>query len=211
MISRIHLSTILLLAALIWGILLIVLGGVVVSISWIRHLSTVTGVLLLLLSAFDIWLWHLPILQGWFVKRPDIRGTWETTIRSNWIDPSTGKGIGPIKAYMAVRQTYSSLSMRLMTNESDSELIGSEIVSFPDGTFNIAGVYRGEPKQLIRDRSPMYYGAMLLQVIGSPPTSLKGHYWTDRNTLGEIELASRKSNVYPDFETAHNAFSSGSP
>lgn len=208
MISRIHLSTILLFAALIWGILLVVISGVAVSISWIRYLSTVTGALLFLLSVFNVWLWRLPILQGWFVKRPNIHGTWHTIVHSDWIDPSTGKAIEPIECYMAIRQTYSSLSMRLMTSESASELIGSEIISFWDGTFCIAGIYRNEPKQLIRDGSPTHNGAILLQVIGRPPTGLKGHYWTDRNTSGEIELISRRSKIYHDFEMANNAFCS---
>ena len=174
MIPRIHLSTILLLAAFIWGVLLMVAGGVAVSISWLRYLSTVTGALLFLLGAFDVWLWRLPFLQGWFVRRPSIGGTWRTVVRSNWIDPSTGERIEPVEGYMAIRQTYSSLSLRLMTSESASELIGSEIVSFPDGTFRITGVYRNEPKQLIRDRSPIHNGAILLTVIGRPATALKG-------------------------------------
>ena len=205
MISRIHLSTTLLLAALIWGILLMVVSGVAVSISWLRHLSAVTGILLFLLSAFDMWLWRLPILQGWFVKRPNIHGTWQTIIYSNFVDPSTGKEIEPIKGCMAIRQTYSTLSIRLMTSESASELIGSEIVSFPDGTFRVAGIYRNEPKQLIRDRSPIHNGAILLQVIGMPVTNLKGHYWTDRNTSGEIELTNRLNKIYHDFEIAGHA------
>jgi hypothetical protein len=29
---------------------------------------------------------------------------------------------------------------------------------------------------------------VLLQIVGRPVTALKGHYWTDRNTSGEIEI-----------------------
>ena len=42
MIERLYLSTVLLVAAVIWGIFLI-LDGVAVSISWLHHLSVVTG------------------------------------------------------------------------------------------------------------------------------------------------------------------------
>jgi len=202
MISKIHLSTILLVTSLIWGILLII-SGVSVSIEWIRYFSIVTGILLLIISGFNTWLWRLPILQGWFVKRPDINGTWQTTIQSDWIDPSLGETIGPVKGYTVIRQTYSSLSLRLMTKESSSELIGSEIVAHKDDTFRVAGIYRNDPIQLIKIRSPIHNGAILLQVIGKPVTSLKGHYWTDRNTSGEIELIGRRSQIYSDFASAN--------
>ena len=148
----------------------------------------------------------MPILQGWFVKRPDIRGTWRTIIHSKWLDPSTGKIIEPIEGYMTIRQTYSSLSLRLMTKESCSELMGSEIITNKDTTFRVSGIYRNEPTQLIKDRSPIHNGAFLLQVIGNPVTSLKGHYWTDRDTSGEIELIGRRSHIYPDFESANKSY-----
>ena len=202
MISRTHLSTILLLAAIIWGILLVVVGGVAVSITWLRYLSTVTGILLFLLGTFDLWLWRFPVLQGWFVKRPNIRGTWRATLRSTWVDPSSGESIEQIEGFMVIRQTFSSLSLRLLTSESSSELIGAEINRFSDGTMRIAGIYRNEPRQLLRQRSPIHYGAILLDIEGRPPTCLRGHYWTDRNTAGEIELNSRIREILHDYETA---------
>jgi len=206
MISKTHLSTILFFAAIIWGFLLVVVSGVAVSVSWLRHISTVTGILLLLLGAFDMWLWRLPFLQGWFVKRPIIRGTWQAILRSNWVDPSTGKGIEPIDGFMVIRQTYSSLSLRLSTGESSSELIGAEVIALPDGTMRMAGVYRNEPRQLLREKSPIHNGAILLEIIGRPVTCLKGHYWTDRNTSGEIELNNRRNEIFHNYETAKKYF-----
>ena len=202
MISKTHLSTILLFAAIIWGILLVVVSGVAVSITWLRHLSTVTGILLFLLGVFDLWLWRLPILQGWFVKWPNIRGTWRATLRSTWVDPSSGEGVEQIEGFMVIRQTFSSLSLRLLTSESSSELIGAEINRFSDGTTRIVGIYRNEPRQLLRQRSPIHYGAILLNIEGKPATCLRGHYWTDRNTAGEIELNNRIREILHDYETA---------
>lgn len=206
MISRIHLSIILLLASLICGILLII-DGVAVSISWLRYLSIVTGILLLLLAAFDIWLWRLPFLQGWFVERPDISGTWRATIRSTW--PSTDKMIEPVEGYMAIRQTFSLLSLRLMTDESASELLAAEIIHSPDNTFRVAGVYRNEPKLLVRHRSPIHHGALLLQIVGAPATAFNGYYWTDRKTAGELKLTDRRKKIFYDFETAKQMFNTG--
>ena len=106
MIERLYLSTVLLVAAVIWGIFLI-LDGVAVSISWLHHLSVVTGILLILLAAFDLFLWRIRVLSSWFVKRPVLNGTWRAELRSDWRDPKTGEIIGPISAFMVVRQTFS--------------------------------------------------------------------------------------------------------
>lgn len=203
--SEIQLSAVLLVAAVVWGFLLLI-DGVAVSIAWLRPLSTVSGTLVFLLAAFDLWLWRLPILRGWFVKRPDVTGTWWGTIKSNWIDPSTGKQIGPIEGCVVIHQTFSALSMRLMTRESSSELLGAEILKNSDGVFKIAGVYRNEPRQSVRHRSPIHHGAILLQIIGTPATGLKGHYWTDRNTAGELEMIDHQKPVATDFESASRLF-----
>ena len=154
MLSRLHLSVILLLAAGIWGVMLVV-EGVAVSGTWFRPFSTVVGVLLLLLVAFDLWAWRLRFLQGWFVPRPDIRGTWRVELRTDWKDPTTGGVVAPITAYLVVRQTYSTLSLRMLTPESSSELAAAEISKAADGTYRLAAVYRNEPKLSVRDRSPI--------------------------------------------------------
>ena len=65
MIERLHLSTLLLVAAVVWGVLLL-LQGIAVEVSWVRPISIVTGILLLALAFFDLYLWKLWILQSWF-------------------------------------------------------------------------------------------------------------------------------------------------
>ena len=208
MIERVHLSVVLLAAAAIWGVLL-VLDGVVVSLSWLRHLSLVVGVILLLLSAFDLFLWRIPALHPWFVRRPNLRGTWRATLRSNWVEPSSGVTVAPIEGYMAISQTFSRLSLRLMTAESRSEMIGAEILRSEDGTYRVVGVYRNEPKLGARDKSPIHNGAVLLQVLGSPPFSLEGHYWTDRNTAGELVLTERNRKLVDDLKAASALYPGG--
>ena len=105
MLSRLHLSAILLIAAALWGGMLI-FDGVAVNGKWFRPFSTVVGVLLLLLVIFDIWAWRWRLLRGWFVPRPDLRGTWRVELRSNWKNPATKVGVGPIVAYLVIRQTF---------------------------------------------------------------------------------------------------------
>lgn len=201
MLSRLHLSAILLVAAALWGGMLL-FEGVAVNGTWFRPFSTVVGALLLLLVAFDLWAWRLRFLQGWFVPRPDLRGTWRVELQSDWKDPETDKVVGAIVAYLIVRQTFSTLSVRLLTVESTSELIAAEITKAADGTYRLAAVYRNEPKLAVRDRSPIHYGAIMLDVQGDPVTGLSGHYWTDRNSRGEIRTLARHGTIARSFNDA---------
>ena len=93
----------------------------------LKPLSTVTTIVVFATLAFDLWLWKIPLLHGWFVKRPVIDGTWKVEIRSNWKNPATGARIGPVEGYMVIRQTFSTLSLRLLTEESSSELVGDRL------------------------------------------------------------------------------------
>lgn len=206
MISRLHLTPIVFAVGLVW-LALLALDGVVVDIQWLRHGATVVPVLLVALGAFDNWLWKARWLNGWFAKRPVLCGTWEVSLQTEWVNPKTGVRPGPITCYMAVRQTFSFLSMRLMTPESVSWLIAHNIVRSNDGIFQVAGVYMNEPDISLRgERSEIHYGALLLDVQGQPPRSLSGHYWTDRETRGTMVFARRMAKVCATFEEAQREF-----
>jgi hypothetical protein len=205
MLSRLHLSALLLLASGIWGLMLIV-EGVVISGTWFRPFSTVVGVLLFFLVVFDLWAWRLRFLQGWFVPRPDIRGTWRIELKSNWTDRAPNSAPKTICAYLIVRQTYSTLSLRMITLESTSELVSAEITRAGDGLYKVAGVYRNEPKLSVRDRSPIHYGAIVLDIHGDPVKSLVGHYWTDRDTRGELISVSHHPAMASSVDVAQSLF-----
>ena len=210
MIAKIHIQVIVFFAAAIWGALLL-LQGVAVDIWWFRYYSIVTGILVFLLTSFDFFLWRVPFLQGWLVKRPDLRGTWRAEFRSNWIDPSTGQGIPARVAYIAIRQTFSTLTFRLMTSESTSELLNAQLVPSMDGSYRLLGIYRNEPRHSVRGQSAIHNGALLLDVSSAPVTRMTGHYWTDRNTAGEIELRGHVEQCHSDYESAREALGDTTP
>jgi hypothetical protein len=58
------------------------------------------------IPAFDLWLWKVPFLHGWFVKRRVIDGIWRVEIRSNWTNPTTGARIPPVEGYMIVARPF---------------------------------------------------------------------------------------------------------
>jgi hypothetical protein len=187
-------------AVAVWAIVLLVTGQQLSS-NLLRPVSTVTSVVVLLSIAFELWLWKLPFLHGWLVKRPVLAGTWRAELRSNWKDAS-GAAVPPVEGYVVIRQTFLSLSLRLLTKESSSHLVGTEIVCSVDGLYCVSGVYRNEPRYQDRGHSQIHYGAVWLQVIDTPVQMLEGHYWTDRNTAGEMRLIARQREQFQDFKSA---------
>ena len=192
-------------AVAVWAIILLVTGQQLTS-DLLRPLSTVTSVVVLLAIAFELWLWKLPFLHGWMVKRPVIEGTWRAELRSNWKDPATGAVIPPVEGYVVIRQSLLNLSLRLLTKESSSRLVGTEIVCSVDGLYCVSGVYRNEPRFQDRSHSQIHYGAVWLQVIDTPVQMLEGHYWTDRNTAGEMKLTDRRKQKFQDFNSAQSYY-----
>ncbi len=200
--TRQHIGALLGLAVLVWAVLLWV-RGIPLTPEYLWPYGTVLSVLAIAAAIFERWGWAWWVFQGWLVKRPDLRGSWRVELQSDWIDPDTGQGIGPITCYMAVRQSLMTLSMRLMTAESSSWLIAHKIVEENDGVFFVTGVYTNEPKLELRgDRSEIHYGALRLAVQGKPPASLEGNYWTDRNTRGTMRLSDNRSEVFSTYDEA---------
>lgn len=180
------------------------------SLSFVKPFGIVVGVISIVVVLFNKYAWAWPLFRGWYVNRPDLRGTWQVEIRSSWVDPNTGNAVAPIVAYAVVRQTLASLSLRLMTPESRSKLIAHSIEQDEDGLFRLAGIYRNEPRiELQGVRSEIHHGAFSLEVHGQPVDSLEGHYWTDRETKGAMKLHKRQSKFYETYEQANQAFGAG--
>lgn len=166
----------------------LVLAGEPLSWNWVKSFGGAVSATVSAMALFDRWAWKLRLLQGWFVKRPVLIGDWTFAIESLWIDPETRRQRDPIEARVAIRQTYSRLHLRLETPESAGDFVASNIVAKEDGTYQVAGVFRNQPRIAVQDRSRTHLGALVLEAIGDPalPGELKGHYWTDRGTSGEI-------------------------
>jgi hypothetical protein len=123
-------------------------------------------------------------------------------LRSDWKDPITNEVLAPLPAYLVVRQTFSTLSLRMLTPESSSKVVTAEIIKEADGSYRLAAVYRNEPKVSVRDRSPIHYGALVLDIQGDPVKGLVGCYWTDRKTRGELRSLARHVTFASSFNEA---------
>lgn len=175
--------------------------GWVIPASFFSPLSAVVSVLALFLLVFDKWVWAWPLVRV-IAKRPDLRGTWKAELRSNWLDPDTKLPGKAIEAYIVVRQTASSVYVRLMTQESHSTSVAASLLPEADGAYLLSSIYRNEPRLSKRGDSPIHHGGLVLRLSGAPVQRMSGHYWTDRKSDGEIDLKHLSRKAADDFEAA---------
>ncbi len=208
--ERLHITVFVILAALLWVVVLLCQGT---SVTWAhgRPFSIVVSSLVALGILFEFLLWRQPWLHGWFVKRPNLRGTWRVELQSSYVRPETHEQVPIIVCYMGVKQTLSKLQMHLMTPESESWFIASHIRPSPNGAgYQVLGVYTNEPNVHLRDEriSEMHQGAIIIETHGPGrrPNALSAKYWTDRKTTGTMDFTTRVEDVYTRFADAQRGF-----
>lgn len=201
--SRGRIQAVIVTTVAVW-VALLFLQGVDLRLSYLRPYSLVVSIVLLAFYAFDRWLWQvqpIPRLLG----RPVLAGTWKGELRSDWKGEPPGEVIQPILAFLAIRQTYDSLTIRLLTAESFSRSQTAELQRSADGVPEVITTYQNIPELLLRERSPVHFGAMRLEVHGQPGSRLEGYYWTDRDTKGQVVFTGHVSTIYSDFDSARTA------
>lgn len=212
-IERLHITVFVVVAAIVWLAVLLCQG---VPVIWAHAqpfsivVSTLVGLALLL----EFVLWRQRWLPRWFVKRPDLRGTWRVELQSTYVRPETGERVPMIVCYMGVKQTLSTLQMHLMTPESESWFIAEHVRPSPNGGgYQIIGVYTNEPNVHLRDEriSEMHQGAIMIETHGPElrPTTMTAKYWTDRKTTGTMEFTARTDELCSRLADAERVFSSG--
>lgn len=201
MLDRFSVSVLLVIATIVWGTTLWVLG---IDLSW-NHIKPYTFTLTVL--TFCVWVFDKHLWKIWpislFNKRPNLNGTWQVTLQSSYVDSKTSKTVPEIKGFAAIRQTFSSISLRLMTEQADSFLVFGALKIQDDGVAYLYGVYQSDPSILLRSNvSEIHYGSFKYKILGDPPHELNGHYWTDRKTSGSITLFNRRKKIFDSFSQA---------
>lgn len=209
-IERLQITVFVAITAVLWfGILYC--QGVPVGWDYAKPFSIVIGILVGLALLLEFIAWRHPKLHGWFVPRPDLRGTWRVELRSSYVRPETHEPVPMIVCYMGVKQTLSKLQMQLMTAESKSSFIADHVRQNPSGSgYQVIGVYTNEPNVHLRDAriSEMHQGAIIIETHGPEhrPTHLDAKYWTDRKTTGTMEFTDRIDELCTKFADAERAF-----
>jgi hypothetical protein len=157
--------------------------------------------------AFDTRLWKMPLFNKLLYK-PVLEGTWKGTYASTYENPDTKEVEGPVEAYFSIEQTYSSLHLRFITAESTSESTACELKKSSSGQYEIYAVYINTPRAMVRERSAIHRGGLILSVVGKSVEALEGVYWTDRKTTGDLKFSEHSKVVYNSFDSAQNGFAS---
>ena len=210
-IERIHVSVFVAVTAVGWMGALFVRGAEVSSTQLLAFAGVISP-LSLLGMAIEKWLWRCPWRHVWLIKRPDLRGTWRVELQSSYVRPETGERVPMILCYMGVEQTLSKLQMHLMTPESESWLVASDVSPAPSETgFEVTGVYSNKPRIELRTAriSEIHRGAIAVLTHGDTlrPDHLTAEYWTDRGTNGTMDFTKRVDQVHTRFHDADAAFS----
>ena len=185
-------ATIATFTALLW------LGGEDVSADWVRFVSLTIFVAVGFEAIYEKWLWAvLPIGRR---RRPDLRGIWKGTLSTHWVDPETDKPPPPKDCYLLIGQTASTIRASLLTDESKSESSAAELAENGVGVA-LEYLYRNQPQIRVDNRSAAHRGAVALD-IDSVARQLEGHYWTDRNSRGELTFSKKRNERVATFTEA---------
>lgn len=198
-----------------WSLVSRVAVGIVLAVllvgSWLADGSPNMGLLKFLSVAgttvfaafllWEHWAWRLPLVQMLPKVPRNIRGTWRGVLKSQWIDPQTGKQIPEKTVYLVVRQNASTVRTALYTNESRSTSSLAKVSDF-DGDSILHYLYFNKPSIGVESRSRMHHGSTALDVAGSPAKRLAGRYWTDRDSKGELVFTERSKVLVDDYEGA---------
>ena len=143
---------------------------------------------LILIGFFMKWGWRWKFLQGWLVPFPNLNGTWQGTLQTNWKDKD-GSTPGPIPVILTIEQSFGHLSCVMRTAEMESHSYLEGFCIDKDAQIRrLCYSYTSKPKAAIRDRSTPHDGTILFNIIGNPICKLEGEYWTQRQTTGSVAL-----------------------
>jgi hypothetical protein len=191
-------------------VVLVFAGGIWLSggslhVQWLRFYSAAVFVATAGLATWDLLLWRYVPFQ--LIKRVprNLRGTWQGTLTTQWEDPSSGTAPEPKPVYLVIRQTFTSVSVTMFTDESRSHSSLGRVWSIDDQT-KLDYMYLNRPDNSLEDKSRIHHGSTSLYVSGRPAVRLRGHYWTDRNSKGELDLGKRVKQFAEDIDSAQILF-----
>ena len=138
-------------------------------------------------TLFVKWLWKWKFFYRWLVPFPNLNGTWEGTIRSDWMNPETGEVIPPIPATIGIKQSFLNISCVVRTGEMRSDSYTGEFRIDPDRQIKqLIYTYSSNPRPKVSDRSTPHNGTVVLNIVEDTVKKLEGRYWTERKTTGEM-------------------------
>jgi hypothetical protein len=159
----------------------------------------VVSIDLLVIAIFVKWGWKFKIFRGWLVPFPNLNGTWTGLIFSDWKNPDTGEKPAPIPVMLTVNQSFFHISCMMHTSEMESSSYAEGFLIDSDRQLKkVAYSYTSKPRLSLSERSIPHDGTAVFQIIEKPKRKLKGRYWTERLTKGEIVLEYHSKEIFEE-------------
>lgn len=171
---------------LIYAVLYLVLIGKrqPTLIELLKLVPTTVTLELLVFGAFKKWIWKWKILHPWFVVMPDLSGKWEGTLHYKWKGQEGDRDIS-----LTIIQSFNHIVVKLETTESTSRSVAAFFdIDERRGIYDLYCTYINEPLITIQDRSKIHFGTTRLSFDLNVNTTIRGEYWTSRDTKGLILL-----------------------
>lgn len=183
------------LAALVSAAIVLATGGTI-DVNLAKAVATASTVVILLLLAFDKWLWRWPGIRG-LHGRPILHGTWKTELRTSYSDRQDEV----IECYLVIDQTYSRICARMLFDRSRSMSMSGDLVR-ENGRCVLYYIFRSDKHALEPDTNPPARGAADLTIATKPSPHLEGDYWMERGTKGRVRTTGYTQTVYDTFAGA---------
>ncbi len=201
--------------AVVFVTVLVFAGGILATgdhpnPAWLRFYSYAVAAAVLLMTAWDRWLWRLAISQKIAAVPRNLNGTWKGVLTTFWADPETGVVPAPKLAFLVVRQTATTVSATMFTDQMRS-VSSLASLSGVDGQRSLDYMYLSRPDSQYEKQSRIHHGSTSLDVTGIPPDRLRGRYWTNRDSRGELDFTQRRSEFADTYDAALRMFGEAGP
>lgn len=159
------------------------LDRTMIQIEVLRHISIydlfgyageAVGLATVIMAAYERWLWRI----NPFETTPALKKIYTGKIVSSYDNIER-----PIELY--IKQSLLPVQITMVSAESRSNSLSASVTGI-NGENSLIYHYLNTPQSKYRDRSEVHYGTAVLTIIDG--TMLKGRYYTDRKTNGDIEL-----------------------
>lgn len=195
------------LVAVVW-LALALLAGQALSPTPLKLYSVGVTTATLVLLTYEQYLWRWKFVR-YFTGLPLLESAWRGTLVSSFV--RDGQLIRPIPIALRIKQTASTVSITLFTGESSSVSEQARLTKEADGRWRLSWLYANTPRPSVRYRSDRHHGACYLYVGATNKDGLRGEYFTDRLTRGELQLTEWSKHKYDSVESALASHDFGTP
>lgn len=172
-------------------------GSLTITKNSLFRIPTVVTINGIFWAIFIRWGWKFKYFRNWLVPFPNLSGTWYGKVIPNNLNPETKQIYNPVDISVEIRQTFLNIYVKVYSHEMESKSYSASfIINHEENEKKLCYSYLSKPRSNIRGRSPIHDGTALLIIEGKKEDELKGEYWTNRKSTGEIYITKNYGEKY---------------